>query len=293
MNDDAFGLAAQLAYYFLLALFPALICVLAAASFLPLGDFTGEVTAILSPLVPAEVLELVRAQMLEIAKGDDGGLVGLGLVGAVWSSSAALVAIVSAMNRAYDIEESRSWWRVRVLAVGLTVGLALFVSLSALLVLAGPELAELLANRFGLGSAFVWLWAVIRWPIAFLLVSAAIAIVYYFAPDAEQEWEWVTPGSLVATFLWLIGSLAFRMYVVNFGHYEDTYGTIGAVIVLMLWFYLSGLVIVIGAEMNAELEHASPWGKKPGEKVPGPRKQIGRAAARAYGREHPEVGFQL
>lgn len=291
--DDAFGLAAQLAYYFLLALFPALICLLAVASFLPLGDFTEHVTGLLAPLVPAEMLTLVRDQMLAISKSDDGGLVGLGLLGAIWSSSAAMVAIVGAMNRAYDIDESRPWWRVRIVAVGLTIGLAVFVVLSALLILAGPELAAWLAGRFGFGSVFVWAWAILRWPIAFVLVSAGIAIVYYFAPDAEQEWEWVTPGSIVATTLWLGASLAFRLYVVNFGHYDQSYGTIGAVIVLMLWFYLSGLVMVIGAEMNAELEHASPWGKQPGEKVAGERRRIGRAAARAYGRRHPDAGIQL
>ena len=107
-------------------------------------------------------------------------------------------------------------------------------------------------------------------------------MVYYFAPDAEQEWVWVTPGSLLATTLWLVGSLGFRFYVVNFGNYDATYGTVGAVIVLMLWLYLSGLVIVIGAEMNAEIEHASPWGKEPGEKVPGEKKRIGSLAAREY-----------
>jgi membrane protein len=114
------------------------------------------------------------------------------------------------------------------------------------------------------------------------MVAVAIGLIYYFAPDAEQLWVWVTPGSLVATCLWLIGSLAFRFYAVNFGHYEATYGTLGGVILLLLWFYMSGLVIVIGAEMNAEIEHTSPWGKAPGEKVPGQRKQIGAAAARTW-----------
>jgi membrane protein len=107
-------------------------------------------------------------------------------------------------------------------------------------------------------------------------------LIYYVAPDAEQFWVWITPGSLAATSLWLIGSLAFRFYAVNVGNYEATYGALGGVILLLLWFYLSGLVIVIGAEMNAEIEHASPWGKAPGENVPGQRKKIGAAAARAY-----------
>ena len=103
----------------------------------------------------------------------------------------------------------------------------------------------------------------------FALVATGIGLIYYFGPDAEQDWAWITPGSLLAATLWLAGTLGFRLYVVNFGNYDATYGTLGGIIVLLLWFYLTGLVIVIGAEMNAEIEHASPWGKEKGEKVPG------------------------
>jgi hypothetical protein len=115
-----------------------------------------------------------------------------------------------------------------------------------------------------------------------MLVSTAIGIVYYFAPDAEQDWVWLTPGSIVATVLWLVASLAFKLYIVNVGSYTETYGAIGGVMVLMLWFYLSGLVILVGAEMNAEIEHASAYGKDPGEKVPGQRQKIGPALKRAW-----------
>ena len=126
-------------------------------------------------------------------------------------------------------------------------------------------------------------WNVIRWPLAFFLASTAIGLVYYFAPDAEQEWVWITPGAVMATTLWILVSLGFKLYVSNFGNYDNaTYGAMGAVIVLMLWFYLSSLAILFGAELNSEIEHASPYGKEPGEKVPGERRKIGRAAARAY-----------
>jgi membrane protein len=118
-----------------------------------------------------------------------------------------------------------------------------------------------------------------------VLVATAIGFIYYFAPDVEQDFVWITPGSLVATALWLVGSLAFRFYVVNFGSYNETYGAIGGVMVLMLWLYLSGLVIVVGAEMNAEIEHASPHGKAAGEKVAGERKTIGPRAARQFREE--------
>jgi membrane protein len=159
------------------------------------------------------------------------------------------------------------------------------------LVVAGPELAETIASRIGLGSAFTVTWKVVQWPIAFALVALGIGLIYYFAPDAEQDWIWITPGSVLATLLWLLASLAFRLYVTNFADYNATYGSLGGVIILMLWFYISGLAVLTGAELNAEIEHASPYGKEPGEKVPGQKKKIGARARRAWEarRRHPLV----
>ena len=121
-----------------------------------------------------------------------------------------------------------------------------------------------------------------QWPVVFLLVGTAIALVFYYAPDAEQDFVWITPGSVLATVLWVGISLGFRFYVTNFGAYNATYGTIGGVIVLMLWFYVSALAVLVGAELNAEIEHASPYGKDPGEKELGAKKQIGPLAQRNY-----------
>ena len=282
MNDDAQGLASQLAYYFFLALFPALLCFLAIASFFPLQNFTDEVLRVLSPFAPREILTLVREQMVRIAEGNKGGLLTLGLLGALWSSSAAMVSVMTAMNRAYDIEEGRPWWRVRLTAIALTVSLSVFIAFAFGLIVAVPEVAEALGRYFSLGNVFVWTWKIVQWPVAFLLVAIGIGLIYYFAPDADQSWVWITPGSLVATTLWLMGSLVFRFYTVSFSNYEASYGAIGGVILLLLWFYLSGLVIVIGAEMNAEIEHAAPWAKAKGEKVPGQKKKIGAAASKFF-----------
>jgi membrane protein len=282
MADDGLGLAAQLAYYFFLALFPAILCVIALASFLPLTNFTDEIVSSLGRFAPEEMLAIIRNAMVRLSNGEDGGILSIGLLGAIWSSSAAMVAMIDAMNRAYDIEESRPWWKVRLMAIGLTIGLAVFVVLSFGLVVAGPQLADWLAANFGFSSFFVTTWKVLQWPIAFALVVTGIGLIYYYAPDAEQEWVWITPGSLIAAVLWLIGSLGFRFYVVNWGNYEATYGAITGVILLMLWFYLSGLVLIVGAEASAEIERASPWGKAAGEKAPGEKKKIGCAASRAW-----------
>src|SRR5688572_10083454 len=282
IDDDCLGLAAQLAYYFFLALFPAVLFVLALASFFPLGNFIDDTVRLLRPVAPADVLGLFEEQLRRISNADSGGILTIGVLGALWSSSAAVVAIIGSLNRAYDIEEGRPWWKVRLTAIGLTIGLALLVLTSFTLIVAGPTIAERLATSLGLGTAFEWTWKILQWPLAFALVSTAVGLVYYFAPDAEQDWAWITPGAVIGTLLWLIVSLIFKFYVANFADYNATYGAVGGVIVLLLWFYISGLAILVGAELNAEIEHASPYGKDPGEKVPGQKKKLGAAAARAY-----------
>jgi len=280
MADNCLGLAAQLAYYFFLALFPALLFLVALASFFPLGNVVDTVTATLARVAPGEVLQIIQDQILKIAHSKSGGLLTLGMLGTIWSTSSGVDAIIDTLNQAYDIQEGRPWWRVKLTALALTVGLALFVIVATILVVAGPELAEHVANWAHLGREFAWTWKIVQWPLVFILISLAVALVYYFAPDAKQEWIWITPGSVLATVLWLVISLGFRFYVQHFGSYNATYGAIGGVIVLMLWFYLSGLSVLIGAELNSEIEHASPYGKDPGEKAAGEKKMLGALAER-------------
>jgi membrane protein len=171
---------------------------------------------------------------------------------------------------------------VQLTAILLTMGVALFILISFALVIIGPTLAEKVADWVQLGPVFVWTWKIVQWPVVFALACTGISMIYYFAPDAEQDWVWLTPGSIISTVLWLLASLAFKYYVVNISSYAATYGALGGVMVLMLWFYISGAAILFGAEMNAEIEHASPYGKAPGEKVPGQRRTIGSAAMRAW-----------
>lgn len=284
-DDDCMGLAAQLSYYFFLALFPAVLFLLAVASFFPLTHLTDDIIRTLGPLAPPEVLTFLEDQLQRLSNADSGGIMTVGFIGTIWSSSAAVVAIIGSFNRAYDIDEGRPWWKVRLIAIALTFALAFFILISFTLVLLGPTIAEYLGRSVGFGIVFEWGWKILQWPLAFVLVATAIGLVYYFAPDAEQEWVWITPGAAVATVLWVLVSLGFKFYLAHFADYNATYGAVGGVIAVMLWFYVSGLAILAGAEMNAEIEHASPHGKDPGEKVPGEktqRKRIWVAAARAY-----------
>ena len=282
LADNCLGLAAQLAYYFFLALFPALMFITAIVSFIPVAGLLDAITGMIARVAPGEVLSIVQDQILKIAHEKNGGLLTIGMLGTIWSTSSGVTAIIDTLNQAYDIQESRPWWKVRLLALGLTLALALFIVISFALVLVGPTLAERVAVWLHVGPAFAWTWKIMQWPVVFGLVTFAMAMIYYYAPDAEQEWIWITPGSIVATLLWLLISLGFKYYVVHFTSYNATYGAIGGVIVLMLWFYVSALAVLIGAELNAEIEHASPYGKEPGERVPGEKKKIGAVAERAW-----------
>jgi membrane protein len=282
VEDDVLGLAAQLSYYFFLALFPAVLFLLAVASFFPLSNITDDVGRALGPFVSAQVLALIQEQMQRLANNENGGLLTFGVAGALWSSSAAIVSIVGALNRAYDIEEGRPWWKVRLVAIGLTLGVALIVLVALSLVLVGPTVAEKLGQTTGWGAPFEWTWLILQWPLAFLLVTTGIGLVYYFGPDADQDWAWITPGAVAATLLWLLVSLVFKFYVANFTDYEGSYGTVGGVIVVLLWFYVSGIAILTGAELNAEIEHASPYGKAPGQKNAQGKLLLGARAERAF-----------
>jgi len=273
--DNCLGLAAQLAYYFFLALFPALLFFVALISFIPIAGLMDAIATVLARVAPnRDVYDIIHDQIVRIAGDKNGGLLTIGMLGAIWSTSAGVSAIIDTLNTAYDIQEGRPWWNVRLTSLGLTIALAIFIVFSFVLVIAGPALAEKVAVWARLGPAFEWTWRIAQWPVVFGLVAFAIAIIYYYAPDAEQEWIWITPGSVLATLLWLLSTLAFKFYVQRVASYSAAYGAIGGVIVLLLWFYVSGLAVLVGAELNAEIEHASPLGKDPGEKFVGEKEQM-------------------
>jgi membrane protein len=257
-DDNCIGLAAQLAFYFFLALFPALLFLVALIGYLPVEDALASLLAALGTVAPNEVLRVIREQLTEISSGSHVGILTVGILGAVWSSSAAMVAIIDALNHAFDVSEWRSWWKRRLLAMALTMALSVFIIVSLISLLVGPDVVGWIAAIFGLDSVVATIWAVMRWPVSVMLIVLGVDLVYFFAPNRRVEWVWITPGSLVATGLWILGSLAFKVYVTRFGDYNATYGAIGGVMVLLLWFYVSGLAILVGAELNGVIERDAP-----------------------------------
>jgi membrane protein len=284
-QDDVFGRAAQLSYYFLLALFPLLIFLTSVIGML-LGadnDLRRSLFSYLAEVMPPSAFNLIESTMIEISKGSSGGKLSFGLLAALWAASNGMGAISEALNVAYDVKETRPWWKSRLQSIGLTVALSVLIILALVLVLYGGKIVEALAANFDFGSAFVLTWKLLQWPIVLASMLLAFALIYYFAPDLrEQKWTWITPGAVLGVALWLLASFGLRTYLHFFDSYSNTYGSLGAVIILMLWLYLTGVAVLVGGELNAELEHiAAEIGaadaKAEGEKEPGetlPRKSL-------------------
>jgi membrane protein len=277
-DDDCLGRAAQLAYYFLFALFPFFLFLTTLLGYLPIPDLLDRLLGMLGEMLPGDALQLVQENVRDLVTNQRGGLLSFGILAALWTSSGALTAIIDSLNRAYDVDEGRPFWKVRGLAILLTIGLSAFLIVSLILLTFGPQIGAWVAELFGLGRLFELAWNVLRWPVIVGLLIVAMALLYYMAPDVEQRWQWITPGSACAVIGWLLASFGFSFYVNRFGSYNATYGSIGAVIVLLTWMYLSGLFVLIGGEINAEIEHAAQDGKAPGEKELSRRSRVSARA---------------
>ena len=256
-DDEITDRAAALAYYFLFALFPTLLFLTALLGMLPLPGLMERLIAYVEQAMPGEAASIVRKTFEEIQTGASSGLLSFGFLAAFWAGSNGMASIMTALNAAYDIADNRAWWKRRALSIVLTLGFAMFILSALVLVVFGPRLGEAVAARLGFGVAFAIGWRLLNLPVVIFFVLVGIALVYYFAPAAKQHWRWVTPGSAVAVVLWLAMSLGLRFYVSHFANYGATYGSIGGVILLMLWLYLTSVVLLVGAELDAEIEAAA------------------------------------
>jgi membrane protein len=255
-QDEVMGRAAQLSYYALLALFPALIFLTALMGLFSVQRFMPELMSYLRNVLPADALSMVERFLTQVAEGSGANILSLGALGALWASSSGVTAMMDALNVVFDVKEDRRpFWRVRLIAILLTIGLAGFVIMSLALVLYGPTIGRWIADRMGFGIAFTGIWNVLQWPIIAGLMLIVVATIYHICPDRRyKRWRLITPGALFAVIMWLVVSLGFKAYVDNFSDYNKVYGSIAGVIVLMLWFYWSGLVLLLGGEINAEIE---------------------------------------
>jgi len=258
MRDDALGLAAQLAFYLILAIFPfILFCVAILDAFSSSSpQFVTELFDYLRRLLPAQVFGLIQTYTENTLRNGDTapGLLSIGILGTIWAASGAFAALISALNRAYDVQETRPFWKVRGMAILMTFGLSALLLIGVLLLVAGPSIGRTIAEIFTLGDEFMIAWNIIRWPAALLFMLVTVALLFYFAPDANQPFRWITPGGFVGILLWVLASVIFNLYLSSdFNTYNKTYGSIGTVIILLLYLYISSLTILFGATLNATL----------------------------------------
>lgn len=253
LDDDMPTYSAALSYSALFALFPFLIFLIALLGFLHIPDFFDWLLDQAQSALPADSFSLVDTVVRDIEGKSRGGLLSLGIVIAIWSASSGVRSVMNAMNVAYGVEESRPAPRRYLVSVLYTIGLAALLIAAAALMLLGPRAIRWIADQAGFGDQFVTLWTWLRWPVLVLLLMLTAALIYYVAPNVDQPFAFITPGAVVAVVIWVIASVGFSYYVSSFSNYSATYGSLGGIIVLLLYFYISSAVLLLGAEVNAEL----------------------------------------
>lgn len=268
-SDNVFNGAAALAFYLTLAIFPALILLMTAIPYLPIEQVDSAIMDVLGTVLPPEASGLVEGVVMEVTSERRGGLLSFGLLATIWAATTGMYAIMQQLNMTYKVTEARSflWGRFIALMLSLLFGVLVLGAFS--LVVLGGYIEAWAGEYFGLPEVMMKIFAILRWIIVIFAMLLGFAIIYYFAPNVKQKFKFITVGSLFGSTLLILASIGFAIYTQNFADYSATYGSIGAVIILMLWLYMAGLVILIGSVINVLLEHYSPDGKQIGERIKG------------------------
>ena len=274
-EDNLTGGAAELAFNFVLALFPLLIFLL---SLLPLFAARGtalrnSLFAHISQVLPPDAAHVVGKTLNEVMRNASNSKLTFGILLTIWFASGGMTSLMSALDGVYEVKERRSWIKVRLISIVLTIAISLLTILALAIVLSGGDLADRLGTHFGLQHIAVFTWNIAQWPIAIAFVTFSFSLIYYFGPDLEeQHWYWITPGSILGVAIWIGASFAFRTYLHFFNTYSRTYGSLGAVMILLMWLYVTGFAFLLGGEINAQIEHAAARRGHPEAKAPGEKK---------------------
>jgi membrane protein len=256
-DDDVPGLAAEMTFHALLSIFPFLLFLAGLTSIIDnvfgVGNLTDRIVNQASHVMPEDATSLLRSFTGEVVNSQGTWAIVIGLLGALWASSSAVGAAMKALNRAYDVKENRGFIKRKVVALALTVLFTGVIVVAALLLALGPLMAGGIGEALGWRQEFVTAWNWLTFPAALALVTLAVAILYALAPATDHQWRWITPGAALFVVGWVIASVVFTLYVSNFGSYNRTYGSLAAVIILLLWLYWSNMLLLIGGELNAVL----------------------------------------
>lgn len=256
-KDELTDRAAALSYYFVFALFPTLLFLTALLGLFPGRDLMDRLLAPAREFLPDEAASLLRHTLAEIQRGASGGLLSVGAGIALWGASRGMVSIITTLNVVYGVTSPRPWWRRQLAALVLTMAFSVLALGALLSLVLGERVGRAAAVWAGLGGGFTTAWGLVQWPLGLLLTLTGIDLVYHFAPAVRQRWYWLTPGSVFAGAAWIAASLGFRAYVGWFANYNATYGSIGGMILLLLWLYLSSMALLVGGEINSVIARAA------------------------------------
>lgn len=265
-EDNVYNGAAALAYYLTLSIFPAFIVIMAVIPYLPIQDVDQAIMDMLHEAMPGEAAELLEGTVAEVAQDQRGGLLSIGILVTLWTVSTGMYAIMQQLNITYDVKEARGFVKARAVALVLSIAFVALVIGAFTLVVLGGVMEGWLFSFLGENEIIVLAFQVLRWVLIVLALLLGFALIYRFAPNVEQKFRFITPGAVLGAVALIAASLVFSLYIQNFADYSATYGSIGAVIILMVWLYIAGLMILVGSEINALIEHYNPEGKRKGEK---------------------------
>lgn len=247
-GDNVPLLAAAQAYYYLLSIVPLLIVCFALIPYFHIDS--NQAIGFISDSIPGEMASILKDNIISLVETPRGGLLTIGIIGALWSASNAINAFVKSSNQAYGVEETRSFIVVRLIGLGLTLSMILALVVAIILPVFGDVILEFLQYHLGFSGAFAILFQILRWVVSLVILSALLMMLYRLAPNKRMPLKHIIPGALTAGILWQIISFGFSFYVSNFGNYTATYGSLGGIIVLMIWFFLTGMILMIGAIVN-------------------------------------------
>lgn len=266
-DDNLTSGAGSLAYFLMLAIFPAAIFLLSLLPYLPIRDLDRAIMDLLRQAMPAQAADLFTSTVEGVVSERRGGLLSFGFLATLWAASSGMTAVMDQLNVTYDVKDSRSFWKRRGVALLLVFLFGALVTTALGLVVFGGVLQERLAGVIGWSPALLAAFTGFRWAVILAMLLLGFALIYYLGPDVEQRFRYVSPGSAIGAAVLVAAALGLRYYVDRFGSYEATYGSLGAVIILLLWLYVTGLVLLLGSEVNALLEHYAENGKAKGQKA--------------------------
>lgn len=276
MNDDyLLDRASALAYNFILALFPLMLFLLSIFGIFAShsASMRSDLFTYIGQVLPPDAAQVISKTLTEVTKNAGGAKLTVGILLTLWFAAGGMTSMISGLNGVYEVKESRPFWKVRVIALGLTFAISVLIIAALAAILTGNFVANYVGSHWGLGQGAVIAWHVVQIALALVFVVFSFSLIYYYGPDLEeQHWYWITPGALIGVLLWVAASFGFRLYLHFFNSYSKTYGSLGAAMILLMWLYITGFSFLIGGEINAQIEHAAAVRGHPEAKAPGEKK---------------------